>query len=42
VGVAAKPNADDPALTDLKLRVGPEMRIAGRDVNVMLAFSARL
>ncbi len=42
VGVAAKPNADDPALTDLKLRVGPEMRIAGRDVNVLLAFSARL
>lgn len=42
VGVAAKPNADDPALTDLKLRVGPEMRIAGRDVNVMFAFSARL
>lgn len=42
VGVAARPNADDPALTDLKLRVGPELRIAGRDVNVMFAFSARL
>jgi predicted component of type VI protein secretion system len=42
VGVAAKRNADDPALVDLKLRVGPEMRIAGRDVNVLLAFSARL
>lgn len=42
VGVSAAPNEDDPTLTDLKLRVAPELKIAGRDVNVMLAFSARL
>lgn len=42
VGVVAGPSPDDPEATEIKLRVAPEFKIAGRDVNVMLAFAARL
>ena len=42
VGVAAAPSADDPEATEIKLRVAPDFKIAGREVNVMLTFALRL
>jgi len=42
VGVAAGPSEEDPAATVIKLRVAPDFKIAGREVNVMLTFQARL
>jgi hypothetical protein len=37
-----KPNPKDPTLTDVALRAGPDLTIAGRPVNVLLNFSLRL
>jgi type VI secretion system protein ImpC len=42
VGVAMKPNPKDATVTDVVLRVGPDITIAGRPVNVLLNFSLRL
>jgi type VI secretion system protein ImpC len=42
VGVVMKPNPKDPTATDVALRVGPDITIAGRPVNVLLNFSLRL
>ena len=42
VGIALKPNAGDATITDVALRVGPDITIAGRPVNVLLNFSLRL
>ncbi|MGH0034577.1 MAG: type VI secretion system contractile sheath domain-containing protein [Myxococcota bacterium] len=42
VGIGMEDNADDASLTDVTLRVQPELMIAGRPVNVMLGFSVRL
>jgi hypothetical protein len=37
-----KPNPRDATLTDVALRVGPDLTVAGRPVNVLLNFSLRL
>jgi predicted component of type VI protein secretion system len=42
VGVVMKPNPKDPTLTDVALRAGPDLTLAGRPVNVLLNFSLRL
>jgi hypothetical protein len=42
VGVQTRPNRDDASLTDVVLRIQPDLVIAGRPVNVMLQFSLRL
>lgn len=42
VGIAMEDDPDDASLTDVTLRVQPELAIAGRPVNVMLGFSLRL
>ncbi len=42
VGIAMKPNPRDATLTDVALRVGPDLTVAGRPVNVLLNFSLRL
>jgi type VI secretion system protein ImpC len=42
VGIGMDENPDDASLTDVILRVQPELMIAGRPVNVMLGFSLRL
>lgn len=42
VGVVMKPNPKDATATDVTLRVGPDITIAGRPVNVLLHFSLRL
>jgi type VI secretion system protein ImpC len=42
VGIALKPSPKDATITDVALRVGPDLTIAGRPVNVLLNFSLRL
>jgi type VI secretion system ImpC/EvpB family protein/type VI secretion system ImpB/VipA family protein len=42
VGVVMKPNPKDATVTDVTLRVGPDLTIAGRPVNVLLNFQLRL
>lgn len=42
VGIATGPNADDASLTDVTLRIQPDLVVGGRPVNVMLQFSVRL
>ncbi len=42
VAIAMDANPDDPAITDITLRVQPELTLGGRPVNVMLGFSLRL
>jgi predicted component of type VI protein secretion system len=42
VGVVMKPNPKDATATDVAVRVGPDITIAGRPVNVLLRFSLRL
>jgi type VI secretion system protein ImpC len=42
IGVAAQVAPEDPGRAHVKLRVAPELKIAGRDVHVMMQFAARL
>lgn len=42
VGIGTEPNERDATLTDVRLRVQPELQIGGRPVNVLLNFSLRL
>jgi type VI secretion system protein ImpC len=42
VGIAMEDDPDDASVTNVTLRVQPELQVAGRPVNVMLSFGLRL